>query len=610
MSESGTEILSPATGSASSPPPGGGTVRRRGAAFRRSVEVKLRRAWGKERRFVHTRGLCNLIVWIVVMILLDFLVDWLFEMPGAGRLMLLLGNLAVLGWMAYRRWWRYLKPYDAARVALQVEHRHPYLKSILVSYVQLDERAAMDAYVSPALIRALRRQAIEVTDPLDFKKIVNYLELKRIFLFSILFVGVFAAGSVNWPEYFRALAHRMFDPTSNVRYPTRTQIESLTSDLTVRKGDPVALSARATGWVPQRGAVHVRRVGGSAWQKVEVPLAGDREFTRLFGSDEAYESFEYYFRIGDASSQKYTVTVVPPPVVRGTIHLKFPEYTHLRESDIDGLNLEGSILEGTEMQWRLQCDAPVAKADMLIYRERNKVEPLPMKLSPDGLNAELPKPLKAAGTFSYRFRWTREPNYVYEEDVEHIVPVKFDGPPRITLLKPPARSREEVDDLKATIYKTLALSYVADDDYGLSEVCIVYRINGGDAQRAPLEDPNLLVVRKVQKYPWTLKEAIPTLKEGDFLTFHIEVTDTYNGDNGLEHTKRSEERRVSILSLADYRDYILRSLADLIDDVRKAHTSETEADETVTGLREAAPTTTSAPASLPLSRPNEGGAKP
>ena len=53
------------------------------------------------------------------------------------------------------------------RVALEVEGRHPELESLLVSYVQIGSAQGVDA--SPALIRAMERQALEVTGPLDFR---------------------------------------------------------------------------------------------------------------------------------------------------------------------------------------------------------------------------------------------------------------------------------------------------------------------------------------------------------------------------------------------------------------------------------------------------------
>src|ERR1035437_8710616 len=110
------------------------------------IHVKLRKAWRKERRFVHTRGLCSMLLWAVALVLMDFVIDWLFLSSTAvgdfgsavGRLALLAIDLAVLAFIAWRRWLRLLRGFDPVRVALQGENRHPELKSLLVSYIQLE----------------------------------------------------------------------------------------------------------------------------------------------------------------------------------------------------------------------------------------------------------------------------------------------------------------------------------------------------------------------------------------------------------------------------------------------------------------------------------------
>ncbi len=55
-----------------------------GGSHGRAIEGKLRRAWHKERRYSHLRGLCHLLVWIVAFIAVDFFVDYMFQMPRWG----------------------------------------------------------------------------------------------------------------------------------------------------------------------------------------------------------------------------------------------------------------------------------------------------------------------------------------------------------------------------------------------------------------------------------------------------------------------------------------------------------------------------------------------
>ena len=117
-----------------------------------TVEQKLRRAWRKEIRYHCGDGLAHLLVWALSLILIDLLVDWLFLIPGYGRMLLLAVNLVALGWVAYYYWLRFLTRFDPVRVALQVERQHPELESRLVSYVQLTGDAPETAHASPSLV--------------------------------------------------------------------------------------------------------------------------------------------------------------------------------------------------------------------------------------------------------------------------------------------------------------------------------------------------------------------------------------------------------------------------------------------------------------------------
>ena len=127
------------------------------------VERKLRRAWRRQRRYIHLHGLSRVLIWTVTLVALDFLIDWLFifrlRRHAAWRLPLLLANAGVLLWAIYYEWLRHLRRFDDVRVALQIEKRHPELASLLISYVQLKD--AEQATASPALLAAMQRSLPE-----------------------------------------------------------------------------------------------------------------------------------------------------------------------------------------------------------------------------------------------------------------------------------------------------------------------------------------------------------------------------------------------------------------------------------------------------------------
>lgn len=528
-----------------------------------AIDAKLRRAWHKERRYYHTRGICHVLVWLVALIALDFAVDWLLEIPGYARVLLLVINIATLAVVLHRRWLRYLKPYDRTRVALEVEGRHPELESLLVSFVQLGSDAHTDA--SPGLLRAMERQAIEVTGPLDFRDIINFGQLKRIFMLSAAVFLLFCGLSVNWSEHFQVLMLRLFNPGSQAKYPTRTHIAGSSGNLNVKQGDNAALHAKATGYVPQQGALFYRPKDGE-WKKLPVVLNDRDELEYVFQN--VFEGFSYYMRIGDTKTETFSVTVVPPPRLTDTqLQLTYPAYTKLKEKTVNTLSPD--VLEGTSVQWLLHLEPPVAKAEMV--RDGGAVTPL--ELDAGGSIARLK--LQAKASFGYQLRWTeKQHNFAYDEGVQHFVRVVPDVAPEVDILLPSG-------DDKATVNKKLTISFRAVDDFSVAKAFLAYSINEGEEKKVAIDS---FTGKPVEALSWKLKDAFASLKEGDVVAYAIEVADNFDGKDG-PHVGRSQTRRVTILSVAEYQQYIYETLANLTAEIKRSHETEVEASEQVKVLK-------------------------
>lgn len=527
------------------------------------IDAKLRRAWHKERRYYHTRGICHVLVWLVALIVLDFAVDWLLEIPGWARVLLLAINVATLAVVVHRNWLRYLKAYDRTRVALEVEGRHPELESLLVSFVQLGGDSHTDA--SPALLRAMERQAIEVTGPLDFRDIINFGQLKRIFIVSAAVFLLFCGLSVNWSEHFHVLMLRLFNPGSELKYPTRTHIAEHSGNLNIKQGDNAELRARVTGLVPQQGTLFYRPKDGD-WKKLPVMLNDKDELAYVFQN--VFEGFQYYMRIGDAKTEPFSVSVVPPPrLTEAQLQLTYPAYTKLKEKAVNTLSPD--VVEGTSVDWLLHLEPAVAKVDMI--REGGAV--MPLELDATGRVAKLKLPAKTS--FGYQLRWTeKQHNFAYDEGVQHFVRVLPDTPPEVDIVQP-------TGDDKATVNKKLTVSFRAADDFGVAKVFLAYSINEGEEKKVPIDS---FTGKPVEALSWKLKDALPNLKEGDVVAYAIEALDTYDGKDG-PHVGRSQTRRVTILSVAEYQQYVYETLANLTGEIKKSHEVEIEASEQVKVLK-------------------------
>lgn len=533
----------------------------------RTVEQKLRQAWRRQRRFHTTRGLCHLLLWTAALVMADLVIDWLFLLPGYGRTILLLVNIATLAVVFYRGWWRHLERYHPVRIALQVERQHPDLKSLLVSYVQFGEPAPGSEHMSPQLIRAVRRLAAIATAPLDFREIVNWRDLARVAVFSAAVVLAAGASSLNWPEFFSTLFYRLINPAASIPYPTRTHIDEVTGNLTVPQGNSVAIEARCSGLAPAGGTLLVRPHEG-AWERLVMPSTEQGKYAYRF--DQVLRGFQYRVRVGDTATEVYEVRVVPAPhIVRTRARLHFPAYTRWPDKEVDSLQLE--VPEGTEVTLDLGCDKPLKAAALVM--EGGEVRP--MRLGADAMTATFALAVKESTPF--HFRWTeRDHGFVYDGDVTYFIRVIPDMPPDIEIAAP-------TEDDKATVEKKLAVHYRANDDYGIAKAAIVYTLNGSAEQRKPLgtfEKPSL-----DEKVVWTLKETLTGLKEGDTLTFAVEVADNHMGEAGPNVT-RSRPLRLDIVSQAEYLRYMFEKRERLMREIRALHEEETGASKEVKTLQE------------------------
>lgn len=539
----------------------------------RDIERRLRAAWRKERRVCHARGASYLVIWAVALALTDFLVDWLLHAPGWGRALLLAANLLVLGAVFFLRWWRNLRPYDPLRVALQVERKHPELGSLLVSYVQIGDETAARTGASRALVAALRRQALELTAPVDFREIVAFRELRRVAVVCAALVLGFGALNVRWHEHFRVLALRMLNLGSVQGYPTRTTILSVTGSLTVQQGRDVNVLAKAGGLIPSSARLLVRTEDGR-WETIRLDPAPNGEFGRAFSA--VYRSFEYRFLAGDAQTATFAVTVVPPPrVVQAAVHLRCPPYTGLGERTLSRLNLDAPT--GAELAWELRFDRPIAKAEVTVEGDAapdavstQKEETVAMALDASGQTARWSA--TAMRSFRYRFTSTDAAHpFVFPEGVTYTVQCIPDREPSVEIVSP---GPSEI----GTVGKTLAIEFKAADDYEVADAAVVCSLNNGPPVRVAVD---LTPAREISRTTTlTVARQFPALKAGDKINYFVEVADNRDSGRAPQRSK-SPECLLEIVSVEDYLAEMMRRSAESFNEIHFMRDQETDAQKAI-----------------------------
>jgi hypothetical protein len=536
------------------------------------LEHRLARLWVRQIRGLVLRGGAFLAAALGAMVLLDLLLDWGLDLSGPLRLVLLAANLAALGVIAHRTVARQVRRYDAVDQALAVERALGGLNGLIVSGVQFAGEAQFPAEVSRGLMRAVRRHAEQRTAEPDMVKASPKVPLGAALGCALAAVLALSATGAWKGQYLWVWACRMVNPSSALAYPTDTTIEVTSGDVVLRHGEPLTLFCAAAGVVPPEGKVHVR-FQGLGWEAVAVTAGPDGQFA--YGLPRVTENLEYYFRIGDARSPRQTVTVVRPPrIVAASVELGYPEYTRLQPQKVDTLNLKAP--EGTRLAWTLKFDRPVTAAEMV--HEGAGAQAL--NLSPDGRGATVQLRAEASYPYSINLRWKLKRSEFVEPGARHYIQVIPDADPQVGLLRP-------AEDTKATLKKTVMLSYWARDDYGLGEAWIVYSLNDGGERRLRFS-PLGGLTNVERESAWPITQALAGLKEKDIVTFAVEVSDGRPGEAGKG---RSISRRVQFVSDGDYVAYVLARQRKFLGQLRPLYLQEKEAARSLEAAGTPAPAT-------------------
>ena len=557
----------------------------------KGIEEKLFEAWREERKFYDFRGAARFLIWLVALLVVDLLIDWQiffrerWETPGVLLLML---NLVILGWVLWKEWLRHRKPFDPVRVALEVENKHPQLRSVLVSYSQFKDMAPEEVQASPALLKAMRDQAISLTKPLDFKEVVDFKQLKILGLVCLSTLLCFSVAGLQWKDHMRALFMRLIG--ENADYPTNTtilrvevdsgkksRVLNLSADnlpFPVKAGGEVVISAKVDMSKEQPSSATLYWSSDGMEEQVEqFRFQNSKEY--LCKISDLTQSTRFRLVIGDDRTREFALSITPPPNFTQTkATLIFPEYLGKPQTTVE--NLDFSVPVGTRVRWALQCSPAISDLNVTLGDETISAE-----VSEDGSTAVFE--LNATETFRYSFPYVREREngFEYPKEGEHEVEVVPDRVPEIVFQSGTTSSGY------ATPNKTLEIDALVSDDYGLGEAYLIYSLGSREEKRVSLEKLNGSRISGIQdriRLRVPLAELLGEApRPGDDFVFQIEVSDEMPPLG--THRNLSSDRKLSILSEEKYLEWFKSELELQLALIAKARDSEKRARAEIENLK-------------------------
>jgi len=350
--------------------------------------------------------------------------DWLFDLSRGVRILFALGDLAILGLIAFRFWvhpWRRRLTPDEA--ALRAERHWPELRSGLISAVQLARRPAG----SPAIVKALLvKMAARVAD-FDLRAAAPWGRLARLFLLAAILLAI-TAGLAAWLAP-RSLVLLQRIALLNVPLPTETIVIAVTKDLAIPSGQSVELAAKAQGVIPRSGRVEVAYEGRKA-ETVSVIPKGSSPETFSLPLANIQQPFTYRFFLNDGRGEEWKVRLIHPPVVKDIqFDVTSPDYTGLPPTRLLPGNL--NILAGSKLKISGHSDQPLKSARLILEGANRSVEIKPQGADRMAFETTLEIPKGGLSGVSVELR--NDQDTVSQENTVYALQVLPDKAPEIVL---------------------------------------------------------------------------------------------------------------------------------------------------------------------------------
>lgn len=408
---------------------------------------------------------------------------WL-RLPTAARavcLILTAGAFLVL--MVVRVVRPALRKMSDRRAATRLGRRFPEMREDLLSAVELSAVPSGEQGVSRSLILSVIRHIAVRARKIDYRAAVPLRPLLKVAAALVVVALLFQAAYLSRPEAIRNALRRLFLPNKSVAFFSYTKLDVQPGDHVIRTGDTVdvlittsrrlAKVARLEG---RSGSISIRRKlaceqGRATWQS--APL---------------FEDLIYRARAGDALSEWYRVRVAPPPALREkSAVLRDPDYAGGGERVVESINGPLVVVEGTTVVLRMTPtdrgadEAFRCKGDLIRLPSRAaRTGPAAAGSANDPANARLPlardehdrlcsAPFVPARSSEYQVDLvdgyglrSRTPERIFIK----VVP---DALPKVKI-KVPGR------DLVLLRSETVGVEMVAEDEFGLRELVLTYRI--------------------------------------------------------------------------------------------------------------------------------------
>ncbi|GAB4327167.1 MAG: hypothetical protein OHK0038_00840 [Flammeovirgaceae bacterium] len=445
------------------------------------------------------------------------LAEYFLSLPSILRGFLLFSFIASVIWAIYH-WivsplikFFIKKSLDDQKAALQIGNFFPEIRDKLLNTLQLQAVAA-----NSDLAKASIEQNTNYFSRFDFKEAIDlkhnrqYAKYLAIPLLIFLFISLFQ------PKIFTTSTSRIINYSKVYAPEAPFRFEIQNKNLTTFKGDDFTVELLMKGdALPDK--VYLQTSDGRNL-KMQAKEAGLFSYT----FNKIHKNISFNFQASGFLSESYIIEVLERPSLQNfSLMLFYPKYINKPNERIENT---GNLIvpQGTEVKWIFKTE----KADQLSVKFQ--LESKSYLFKNDGSdNFEFSKKLMQSDNYEINLQnqfSTNKDTIIYSAKV---IPDKY---PSVTI-------RHYYDTVS---YNSLIISGNASDDYGISDINLMYR-HAKDADSLSKVnfqklDINFNSKLNNQSFFHALNLSELNLMKGSSLEFYVEVWDN-DGVNGRKYSK-------------------------------------------------------------------------
>lgn len=567
-----------------------------------SLFQSLQRIQRKLRTLEVLHGLGLMMLWMVGLLLGAMGLDYLLHLPAVPRLLVLMGLVAVGGYLLFRRvLLPVARPLSLGDVAGKLEKAFPEFEDRL--------RSAVD-FADEDLSSSVSMQQMVLQQATDMARRVNLdsaLVRKPVFMS----LGGGAGAVLLSILLMMALGHsirsialsRLLNPFSNANWPRSVQI-SLEGAAPVRVpvGQRIPVAIRLTrGDKPSMRPVIYYQYDKGAVQKELMTRNSDGIFTAALDArlDAATGNgkMNVWMEAGDDQFRLAPIEVVPRLAIKAvTLSVTPPSYANQPPTTLDLSTGPATVTFGSQAVLSVQFNKAL-----------NADHPLSLSGAEDSIQPTIPWVLdgndRVTGTFrvekSFRFhiRGTDHDGFQNPALEEYELIMRPDQMPMVQIENP--RRNED-----RTAEATVPLQGVMEDDFGIPTVQLLVTKLGGDKKSwtidlvkagkpvqgvtyAPVEGtPDRRRYRL--NWSWELARSLDraNLTGGDVLEYALQVQDNFLLDGQRHSPVLSGRLRISIVTQEQFTQRLIEQLRAVAQQVRDTRSMQERTRAETQGLKQ------------------------